>query len=88
MDYGFLHRTDDEFVGTLRRCTNGIRRAMSLRESGIRSCSRNLMPRSLAAILDAGPCPESATTVIDMTSGTPEVIRVGTGSLERLGLSA
>ena len=24
----------------------------------------------------------------DMTSGTPEVIRVGTGSLERLGLSA
>lgn len=48
----------------------------------------NLMPRSLAAILDAGPCPEAATTVIDMTSGTPEVIRVGTGSLERLGLSA
>jgi tRNA threonylcarbamoyl adenosine modification protein (Sua5/YciO/YrdC/YwlC family) len=46
------------------------------------------MPRSLALILDAGQSPEAATTVIDLTGDTPEVIRVGNGSLARLGLSA
>ena len=45
------------------------------------------LENQLELILDAGPCPEAATTVIDMTSGTAEVIRVGTGSLERLGLA-
>ena len=46
------------------------------------------MPRSLGLILDAGQTPEEATTVIDLTGDTPEVIRVGNGSLARLGLNA
>ena len=45
------------------------------------------MPRSLGLILDAGQCPEAATTVIDLTAGTPEVIRLGRGPLARLGLN-
>ena len=45
------------------------------------------MPKSLAAILDAGQTPEAATTVIDLTGDTPEVLRIGNGALARLGLS-
>lgn len=45
------------------------------------------MPRSLGLILDAGQTPEAATTVIDLTKDAPEVIRVGSGSLARLGLN-
>jgi tRNA threonylcarbamoyl adenosine modification protein (Sua5/YciO/YrdC/YwlC family) len=44
------------------------------------------MPRSLAAILDAGQCPEAATTVIDLSGDEPVVVRLGNGSLERIGL--
>lgn len=45
------------------------------------------MPKSLAAILDAGQTPEAATTVIDLTGDAPEVLRIGNGPLARLGLS-
>ena len=44
------------------------------------------MPRSLAVILDAGQCPEEATTVIDLTGDRPVVVREGNGSLARIGL--
>lgn len=44
------------------------------------------MPRSLGLILDAGQCPEAATTVVDLSGVDPEVLRVGNGSLARLGL--
>jgi tRNA threonylcarbamoyl adenosine modification protein (Sua5/YciO/YrdC/YwlC family) len=44
------------------------------------------MPRALGLILDAGQTPEAATTVIDLTGDTPEIIRVGSGPLQRLGL--
>lgn len=44
------------------------------------------MPRSLGLILDAGQCPEAATTVVDLSGADPEVLRVGNGSLARLGL--
>jgi len=44
------------------------------------------MPRSLGLILDAGQCPEAATTVVDLSGVEPEVLRVGNGSLARLGL--
>ena len=44
------------------------------------------MPRALGLILDAGQTPEAATTVIDLTGNVPEVIRLGSGSLQRLGL--
>lgn len=45
------------------------------------------MPRSLGLILDAGQTPEAATTVIDLTKDAPEVVRVGSGALARLGLN-
>lgn len=44
------------------------------------------MPRSLGLILDAGQCPEAATTVVDLSSGDAQVLRAGNGSLARLGL--
>jgi tRNA threonylcarbamoyl adenosine modification protein (Sua5/YciO/YrdC/YwlC family) len=44
------------------------------------------MPRSLGLILDAGQCPEAATTVVDLSSGDAQVLRVGNGPLARLGL--
>lgn len=45
------------------------------------------MPKSLGLILDAGQCPEAATTVIDLTGELPEVLRAGNGPLARLGIS-
>jgi len=44
------------------------------------------MPRSLGLILDAGQCPEAATTVIDLSGDDAQVLRVGNGSPARLGL--
>jgi tRNA threonylcarbamoyl adenosine modification protein (Sua5/YciO/YrdC/YwlC family) len=44
------------------------------------------MPRSLGLILDAGQCPEAATTVIDLSGEDAQVLRVGNGSPARLGL--
>lgn len=44
------------------------------------------MPASLGLILDAGQSPELATTVVDLTGDTPEVLRVGNGPLDRIGL--
>lgn len=44
------------------------------------------MPSSLGLILDAGQSPEQATTVIDLTGDSPEVLRVGNGPLVRIGL--
>jgi len=44
------------------------------------------MPRSLGLILDAGQCPEAATTVVDLSGTVAQVLRVGNGSLARLGL--
>ena len=41
----------------------------------------------LAAILDAGACPQSPTTVIDLTSDEPVVVRVGRGDPASLGLA-
>lgn len=40
----------------------------------------------LAAIIDGGACPLLPTTVIDLTSDAPEVIRRGQGDLASLGL--
>ncbi len=42
--------------------------------------------RDLSLILDAGACPDDATTVVDLTGDTPEVARTGKGSLAALGL--
>jgi tRNA threonylcarbamoyl adenosine modification protein (Sua5/YciO/YrdC/YwlC family) len=40
----------------------------------------------IAAVIDAGACALEPTTVVDLTSGAPEVVRQGRGSLARLGL--
>jgi tRNA threonylcarbamoyl adenosine modification protein (Sua5/YciO/YrdC/YwlC family) len=40
----------------------------------------------LAGVIDGGPCPFAATTVIDLSGPAPEVIRRGLGDLSTLGL--
>ena len=40
------------------------------------------------SITDGGHCGIEPTSVIDMTHGEPEVVRVGAGSLTDIGLSA
>ena len=51
---------------------------------------RDLMERELAAVIDAGACPQQPTTVIDLTAmadgGEPVVVRQGRGELAALGL--
>lgn len=37
-------------------------------------------------VLDGGPCGTEPTTVIDLTTHTPELIRAGCGDIQRLGL--
>ncbi len=44
------------------------------------------LPRSLSLILDAGETPEAATTVIDLSAGDTVIVRIGNGSLTRVGL--
>lgn len=41
---------------------------------------------ALAAVIDGGACPLQPTTVIDLVSGTPEVIRRGRGDPAVIGL--
>jgi tRNA threonylcarbamoyl adenosine modification protein (Sua5/YciO/YrdC/YwlC family) len=40
------------------------------------------------AVIDAGPCAAEPTTVIDLESQPPSIVRRGLGNLARLGLSA
>ncbi len=42
--------------------------------------------RQLQAVVDAGACPRQPTTVIDLSSGEPVLVRQGRGELSRLGL--
>lgn len=44
------------------------------------------LSKRLSLLLDAGEVPEAATTVIDLTGDAIDVVRVGRGSLERIGL--
>jgi tRNA threonylcarbamoyl adenosine modification protein (Sua5/YciO/YrdC/YwlC family) len=44
------------------------------------------LPRSLSLILDAGETPEAATTVIDLSGGAAVIVRLGNGSLKKVGL--
>lgn len=37
-------------------------------------------------VIDSGACAQQPTTVVDLTSGVPELIRLGSGPLEPLGL--
>ena len=51
---------------------------------------RDVLDRQLDAIIDCGYCGVEPTTVIDLTSGAPELIRAGAGAsrLAAFGLSA
>jgi len=47
---------------------------------------RERFEHQIAAVIDAGACALEPTTVVDLTSGTPELVRQGRGTLARLGL--
>ena len=47
---------------------------------------RERLEREVDLVIDAGPCRPGATTVIDLTEGTPRLLRTGRGDLAPLGL--
>ncbi|MBS1191583.1 MAG: Sua5/YciO/YrdC/YwlC [Rhodocyclaceae bacterium] len=47
---------------------------------------RDRLEGEVDLILDGGPCGTEHTTVVDLTSGTPELVRAGLGPLELFGL--
>jgi tRNA threonylcarbamoyl adenosine modification protein (Sua5/YciO/YrdC/YwlC family) len=47
---------------------------------------RDRLQHEVDLVIDAGACPAEATTVVDLTSGTPELVRAGRGALSPLGL--
>lgn len=49
---------------------------------------RGRLEHALDLVIDSGPCGVEPTTVIDLTTGEPLVIRKGRGSLESIGMPA
>ncbi len=49
---------------------------------------RERLGKQLDLVVEAGYCGAETTSVIDLTSGAPELVRAGRGSLEPFGLSA
>ncbi len=49
---------------------------------------RQRLDHSVDLILDAGSCGVEMTTVVDLTSGTPAMVRLGKGSPVRFGMAA
>jgi tRNA threonylcarbamoyl adenosine modification protein (Sua5/YciO/YrdC/YwlC family) len=49
---------------------------------------RDRLQGQVELILDGGPCGIEPTTVVDLTTEVPEVVRVGKGSLEPFGMAA
>ena len=47
---------------------------------------RDRLGKLVDLVIDAGSCPGEATSVIDLTSGTPELVRAGRGDLSPFGL--
>ncbi len=47
---------------------------------------RERFQKQIQAVVDAGACPMSPTTVVDLSSGEPELVREGRGELALLGL--
>jgi tRNA threonylcarbamoyl adenosine modification protein (Sua5/YciO/YrdC/YwlC family) len=47
---------------------------------------RERMEKHLDLVIEAGPCGDEMTTVINLVDGTPELIRAGRGSLVPFGL--
>jgi len=48
---------------------------------------RDRLQHQVELVIDGGPCGLTPTTVVDMSQGEPEVMRVGAGSVADLGLS-
>ena len=48
---------------------------------------RERLEHLVELVIDGGPCGLTPTTVVDMSQGEPEVLRVGAGSVADLGLS-
>jgi tRNA A37 threonylcarbamoyladenosine synthetase subunit TsaC/SUA5/YrdC len=49
---------------------------------------RDRLEKQVDLVIEAGPCGPGATSVIDLTSGAPELIRAGQGDLAPFGLDA
>lgn len=47
---------------------------------------RERLEKEIDLVIEAGTCRPEATTVIDLSNGTPELLRMGRGSLEPFGL--
>jgi tRNA threonylcarbamoyl adenosine modification protein (Sua5/YciO/YrdC/YwlC family) len=47
---------------------------------------RERYERLVACVIDAGACPSEPTTVVDLTGGAPEILRLGRGEPSSLGL--
>lgn len=48
---------------------------------------RDRFEKLIHAVVDAGACPMQPTTVVDLSSGEPELIREGRGDLSAIGLA-
>lgn len=49
---------------------------------------RDHLEKRLDLVIDAGPCGNEMTTMINLSSGTPELVRAGRGPLAPFGLEA
>jgi len=49
---------------------------------------RDRLEHQVELVLDGGSCGFEMTTVVDLTHETPEIVRVGRGSLEPFGIAA
>lgn len=49
---------------------------------------RERLEKLVDLVIEAGYCGPEATTVIDLTSGSPQLVRAGRGALEPFGLNA
>lgn len=49
---------------------------------------RDRLGREVELVVESGTCGLEVTTVVDLTSGAPELLRAGKGSLEPFGLEA
>ena len=47
---------------------------------------RDRLEKQVAGVIEAGACPSAPTTVIDLTTSPPEVLRLGRGDPASLGL--
>jgi len=48
---------------------------------------RERLERSLDLVVDSGSCGVEPTTVVDLTSEQPQIVRLGRGSLARIGIA-